>query len=111
MPRSIRFHLDENCDNRIARGLRRHGIDVTTTYEVGLGEASDEEHIEFALADDRTIFTHDADMVALHRAAMPHRGIIFSPKDRRTIGVLIQGLILIWEVYESDEMANRLEFL
>ena len=27
----IRFHLDENVGNAIADGLRRRGIDVTTT--------------------------------------------------------------------------------
>lgn len=36
MPRTIRFHLDEHCDPAIAAGLRRHGIDVTTTQEVGI---------------------------------------------------------------------------
>ncbi|MEM9538947.1 MAG: hypothetical protein AAGA60_05480 [Cyanobacteria bacterium P01_E01_bin.42] len=36
MSRTIRFHLDENVDNSIADGLRRRGIDVTTTPEVEL---------------------------------------------------------------------------
>ena len=35
MPRTIRFHLDENCSHAIAAGLRRRGIDVTTTPEMG----------------------------------------------------------------------------
>jgi hypothetical protein len=30
MPRTIRFHLDENCPRAVATGLRRRGIDVTT---------------------------------------------------------------------------------
>ena len=42
MPRTIRFHLDENCSHAIAAGLRRRGIDVTTTPEVGLLGAIDE---------------------------------------------------------------------
>ncbi len=29
----IRFHLDESASNAIAEGLRRRGIDVTTTPE------------------------------------------------------------------------------
>lgn len=29
------FHLDEHVDPDIARALRRHGIDVTTTVETG----------------------------------------------------------------------------
>jgi hypothetical protein len=32
----IRFHLDEHIDPNIARGLRRYGIDVTTTVDAGL---------------------------------------------------------------------------
>jgi hypothetical protein len=31
MSGKIRFHLDENVSNVIADGLRRRGIDVTTT--------------------------------------------------------------------------------
>jgi hypothetical protein len=41
MPRTIRFHLDENCSHAIAAGLRRRGIDVTTTPEAGLLGAGD----------------------------------------------------------------------
>lgn len=43
----IRFHLDENVDAAIADGLRRRGIDVTTTAQADLLSASDEEHVEF----------------------------------------------------------------
>jgi hypothetical protein len=36
----IRFHLDENVDPVVAAGLRRYGVDVTTTAEVGLRSKS-----------------------------------------------------------------------
>lgn len=36
MARTIQFHLDEHMDKAIAIGLRRRGIDVTTTPEAGL---------------------------------------------------------------------------
>jgi hypothetical protein len=36
MPRTIRFHLDEDTDPAIADELRRYGIDVTTSQDVGL---------------------------------------------------------------------------
>ena len=45
--------------NAIADGLRRRGIDVTTTAEVNLISASDEEQIKFALTEERVIFTQD----------------------------------------------------
>jgi hypothetical protein len=40
----IRFHLDENVDLAIASGLRRRGIDVTTSKEAGLIGASDSDN-------------------------------------------------------------------
>src|SRR5207249_5818940 len=43
MPRTIRFHLDENCSKAIAEGLRRRGVEVTTTPQAGLLGATDEE--------------------------------------------------------------------
>jgi hypothetical protein len=53
MTEKIRFHLDESVSNAIAAGLRRRGIDVTTTPEVGLLAASDEEQLSFALSQNR----------------------------------------------------------
>lgn len=50
MSRTIRLHLDENCPYAIAEGLRRRGIDVTTTSEAGLMGATDEEQTAYALA-------------------------------------------------------------
>lgn len=47
MSEQIRFHLDEHIDSNIARGLRRYGIDVTTTVDAGLRTKSDESHLAF----------------------------------------------------------------
>ncbi|MEH1890352.1 MAG: DUF5615 family PIN-like protein [Nostoc sp.] len=68
MTQKIRFHLDENVSNAIAEGLRRRGIDVTTTSETGLIAASDGEQLYFAVFQYRVIFTHDDDFVILHQA-------------------------------------------
>ena len=32
----IRYHLDENVDHAVARGLQQRGIDVTTSTDVQL---------------------------------------------------------------------------
>ena len=45
---AVRFHLDEHVDEAIALGLRRRGIDVSTTVEAGLMAATDLEHVQFA---------------------------------------------------------------
>jgi hypothetical protein len=53
MARTIRFHLDEHVSNAVAEGLRRRGMNVTTTADAGLLGADDSQHIAFALAQDR----------------------------------------------------------
>src|SRR5437868_15188926 len=72
MARTIRFHLDECCDPAIADGLRRRNIDVTTLQETGLLEAEDEEQAAYGLAQDRVVFTHDADFLRLQATGVPH---------------------------------------
>ena len=65
MPRTIRFHLDEDADPAIAEGLRRRGIDVTTSQEVGLLGAPDPLQLAHAHAEGRVLFTHDDDHLKL----------------------------------------------
>jgi hypothetical protein len=111
MARTIRFHLDEHCDPALAAGLRVHGIDVTTAADAGLLSAEDEEHIAYALKTRRVVFTQDDDFLRLNAAGVEHVGIVFSSQRARGIGQIIASLLLIWEVYEPEEMANRVEFI
>lgn len=111
MPRTILIHLDENCHRAIGEGLRHRGVDVTTTPEAGLLNATDEEQFAFCQAQGRVLFTQDHDFLRLHAARTPHPGIVYCDKDTRSIGEIIQGLVLIWEVLEPAEMVNRVEFL
>ena len=111
MSRTIRFHLDEHCDPAIAAGLRLHGVNVTSTAEAGLLHARDEEHIAYGVATGRVIFTQDQDFLRLHAAGVEHRGIAFCYQRSRSIGQIIVNLLLIWEAYEPEEMANRVEYL
>jgi len=111
MPRTIRFHLDENCDPRIAAGLKLHGVDVTTTPEAGLLHASDEEQLAHSLAEERVIVTQDTDFLRITAAGQEIPGVAFYSDQMRSIGQVIHDLLLIWEVYEPGEMRNRVEFL
>jgi predicted nuclease of predicted toxin-antitoxin system len=111
MPRTIRFHLDEHVDVRIATGLRAHGIAVTTTEEAGLRQATDEEQLAYARTEVRVIHTNDPDFLRLHKAGEEHMGIVFCAHGTRTIGYVIDMLKLMWEIYDPEEMRNRLEFI
>jgi len=111
MSRTIRFHLDEHCDPAIAAGLRLHGVDVTSTVEAGLLHARGEEHIAYGVATGRVIFTQYQDFLRHHAAGVEHRRIAFCYQRSRSIGQIIANLLLIWEAYEPEEMANRVEYL
>ncbi len=111
MPRTLRFHLDENCDPRIATGLRLRGVDVTTTIEVGLLEASDDEQLAYARDQERVIITEDADFLRMSAAGRASPGVIFVRSQHRSIGRVIRNVLLIWEICEQDEMRNRVEFI
>jgi predicted nuclease of predicted toxin-antitoxin system len=109
--RTIRFHLDENCPHAIAEGLRRRGIDVTTTPEAGLISATDEEQAAHARADGCVIFTQDKDFLAINAAGVPHAGIVYCRQGKRTLGQIILELTQIWETMEPDEMRDWLVYL
>ena len=111
MPRTIRFHLDENCAKAIAQGLTRRGIDVTTTPEAGLTGAIDEQQVAYCLTGRRALFTQDQDFLRLDAAGVEHAGIAFCAKDTKSIGEIVQRLIVIWEIYEPEEIAGRVEYL
>jgi predicted nuclease of predicted toxin-antitoxin system len=110
MPRTIRFHLDEHVPHAVADGLRRLGIDVTTTTDAHLLGAADTAQIAYGLAQGRVIFTEDDDFLVLAASGVAHAGLAYCQQNTRSIGQLIRALELIWEIYEPHEMANRIEF-
>lgn len=111
MSQLIRFHLDENANNAIAEGLKRRSVDVTISLEAKLISASDQEQLAFAHAQGRVIFTQDRDFLDLHYSGVKHSGIIYAVKGSFTIGEILRGLILIWEVLTPADMAGNLEYL
>ncbi len=111
MARTIPFHLDENADPAIADGLRRRGIDVTTSQEVGLLGAADEAQLAHIRSQGRVLFTQDRDFLSLHAAGESHPGIAYCHPQSRSIGAILRGLVLIWEVLGPEDMQNHVEFL
>ncbi|MEO3706894.1 DUF5615 family PIN-like protein [Trichormus azollae] len=108
MTERINLHLD--ISNAIALGLRRRGIDVTTTPEVGLIGVSDREQIVFALSGNPMLITHNDDFVILHRGIMNHAGITYYDQKRRSICDILNTLVLIGEILEPKDMKNQLKF-
>lgn len=111
MAEPVRFHLDEQMDPDIARALRRHGIDVTTTVEAGLRTREDVRQLEYVRAERRVMVTDDTDFLRLATATTDHPGIVFCRRTRHTLGEIIRFLLLVHEVYEPTEIAGRVEYM
>lgn len=110
MASEIRFHLDEHMGNDLARALRRAGVDITTTVEVGLRTHSDEAQLAFALREKRVLVTHDQDFLRLAAQGVSHAGIVFCYHSR-SLSQIIEGLLLIQGVYSLEEMFAQVEFI
>jgi len=111
------FYLDEDCQAAtLAFALRAHGIDVTTTNEVGHGGSDDEEQLQYATSSRRTIVSNNiGDFSAIHerclKAGRDHAGIILFPQQVFSIGEIVRRLLRLWQTLSADEMRNRLEWL
>lgn len=47
----------------------------------------------------------------LAQSDIKHLGIIYCPQQTKSIGQIIQGLVLIWELLEPEEMLGNIEYL
>jgi predicted nuclease of predicted toxin-antitoxin system len=107
----MRFHLDEHVALGVASGLRRRGIDVTTTADAGLLDATDEDHLAFALREDRVIFTQDRDFLRIAARGDRRAGIIYAAQGSRTIGEVVRFLTLMHDCLTGDDIRGRIEYL
>ena len=107
----IRYHLDEHMDMAIAVGLRRRGIDVTTTVEAGLIRASDPEQMAFATAQQRVFVTRERGIAAEVPPGISHAGIAIARSGRRNIGPTVLALAHRHRTTQAEEMVDRIEYL
>jgi predicted nuclease of predicted toxin-antitoxin system len=106
----VRYYTDEHVSRAVVRGLRQRGVNVLTVGEADKLGATDDEHLTFALAEGRVIFTQDDDFLRLAAAGQPHAGIVYAAQGAE-IGEVIRGLTLIAQVLTAEEMAGHIEFL
>ena len=91
--------------------MRRHGIDVSTTVDVGLRTASDVDQLAFARREGRVLVSHDADFLRMAAQNADHNGIAYCHKSERSLGEIIRSLILVYEVLTPEEIVGRVEFM
>jgi hypothetical protein len=84
---------------------------VTTTPEVGLLGAIDQDQLAYCLAQGRVIFSYDDDLLRLAVSGIEHAGVVYCQKRKRSIGDIARGLVLIWERLDPPDLAGQVKFL
>ncbi|MEX2092727.1 MAG: DUF5615 family PIN-like protein [Pirellulales bacterium] len=95
----------------VAVGLRRRGIDVTTTVEAGLTRASDPEQLAFALIEQRVFVTRDRRILVSVSPGVAHAGIVIAPSGRGVIGPTVLTLAHLHRTANAENMVDRIEYL
>jgi hypothetical protein len=55
--------------------------------------------------------THDDDFLKLAVINQNHSGIAYCHQTKRSVGQIIETLLLMYEVYTPEDMIGRVEFL
>jgi uncharacterized protein with PIN domain len=107
----IKFHLDEHIPTALAKALRRHGFDVTTTHDANLLGREDGDQLAFAVAAGRVLVTKDDDFTRPLNLGATHCGVCYCHPDKYSLGEIIEAVLLVAECASAEEMQNRVEFL
>ena len=112
---SLALYMDVHVRRAVTEGLRQRGIDVLTAQEDGTTRLDDPALLDRAMAVGRVLFSQDDDL--LREAARRQTdgetfaGLIYGHQLRTTTGQTIRDLELMAQVYEPQDMVNRVEYL
>jgi predicted nuclease of predicted toxin-antitoxin system len=111
MADAIRFFFDQHIQSAVTTGLRQHGVDVLTAHDAARCGLPDFDQLAFATATGRVVVTFDTDYLALDATGIQHSGIAWCPAMKYSIGQLIQAILVLHGVLNSDDMRNHVEYL
>lgn len=109
-----KLHLNEHLSPRIAEQLRKYGFDVTSTFELNMNEAEDDEQLAFAASQQRAFVTFNHKHLAiLHEQYLDegkeHWGIILSTEE--STGVMRHRLLRLLNTLSAEELINQMRWL
>ena len=113
----IRLYLEEDSMRRaLVRALRARGVDVITALEVGMLEREDRDHLDYATAQGRVLYSFNVgDFYRLHMAYLAegksHAGMILARQQRYSVGEQMRRLLKLIATKSAEEMKNQVEFL
>lgn len=112
----IRFQADADLDGRIIRGIKRRSrdIDIRTAASAGFSALKDSEVLRLSAEDRRILVSQDRRTMPAHFtqyvASANSSGVILI-REKASIAVAIEELILVWTASEAEEWTNRLAWI
>lgn len=111
---AIALYMDEHVHRAITIGLRLRGVDVLTVQEDGRAATPDALLLDRALQLQRVMFSQDQDfLIEAHNRqskGIPFIGVIYA-RQLTGVGDCIRDLEIIAKASESEDLANRVEFI
>lgn len=110
---TIRLYLDEDTmDKALVSALRARGVDVLTAHESNMIERKDDEHLVFATAERRVLYSFNVgDYCRLDGQGRSHAGLVLAQQQRYSVGDQMRRLLRLINTLSAEQMQNRVEFL
>jgi hypothetical protein len=113
----ITIYFDEDAqDNDLIQALGLRGIDVIGAWAVGMRERKDEEHLRFATAQKRVLYSFNVqDYCRLHAEFLAqnrtHAGIVLAKQQHYSVGEQMRRFLKLVATKPAEEITNQIVFL
>lgn len=104
----IRYYFDAHMRRAIADGLQRRELDVVMAVDIGMADASDQEHLTRAEELSRVVVTKDDDFLRLAQG-LHHAGIVFI-HSKKSDKIVFDRLQEITQRMSMADMSNHVEW-
>ena len=112
---SVKLYMDVHVKRAVADGLKQRSVDVLTAQQDGMAGLSDSDLLDRATLLSRVLFSQDDDLLReaaeRQRHGVPFAGVVYSHQLAITVGQTVRDLELLANVYEPEDIENRIEYL
>jgi predicted nuclease of predicted toxin-antitoxin system len=118
---AIKFYVESHIDKAVTTQLRRQGVDIIRAQDMGMKDADDPDHLEYATAEGRAVVTNDRDFAELNNSWLAqgrnHAGIFLITRDKENIGMIVRTLLFWHEAVEGEaatlenDVYNKVNYL
>jgi predicted nuclease of predicted toxin-antitoxin system len=114
----VRFCLDEDLSDEVARIARAHGLDVISSHECGRDGLSDDAQLRLAADEGRCVVTRNRDdfvhwTVRFFENGWPHAGVLIVARSlpNGNSAAIAAALITYAQRYEGDLPSYTVDLL